>query len=466
MFYICKSVLAKCLLFVICYSTIVAAQAAPRVIGGTTVPDDRYPFMVAVYYDPTGDGSFVTDCGGTIVGSRWIMTAAHCMLDFGTLEPIEASRVAIRAGVLDLDDVDQGKLIVAKNIYIHPNFSIETKAADIALIELAEPVNAPAISLPVTGSNVPAVGELANITGWGQIDTQGTYPSDLQEGSVQIVAYSQCMPFYYQDPQIDERFCAGGVASGGRNWCPGDAGGPIFVERDGLWVQAGISIGGRLCRNESNIPGVYTRLSSHTDWVAGIVPDLQTISDFSGILDNVNVPDDSEIEVLSADSPTSNGSLLQGEVAFFDVTGATRVNLHSLNGDADLIILAGTTVEAQNIVCISENIPPTNLDGCDVPSASERVFAIAYGYADTAYDITAVGIPENPEVSDSPVVADPPIAAETPAVPPNDESPAAAPIDDAPVSMSGGSSGGGTLSGLLLFMLSAIAFARGRYRRY
>ena len=82
--------------------------------------------------------------------------------------------------------------------------------------------------------------------------------------------------------------------------------------------------------------------------------------------------------VLSADSPTGSGSLLEGEIALFEVTGATRVELTTLSGDADLEILVGSSFDTADTVCDSIN-GDLELDACDLPSTSERAFASVDG---------------------------------------------------------------------------------------
>lgn len=58
-----------------------AFQLTSRIVGGSMVVDDCYPFMVAVSFDQDRDSFFVHGCGGSLVSNSWVLTAAHCVVD-------------------------------------------------------------------------------------------------------------------------------------------------------------------------------------------------------------------------------------------------------------------------------------------------------------------------------------------------------------------------------------------------
>lgn len=65
----------------------------------------------------------------------------------------------------------------------------------------------------------------------------------------------------------ENQLCVGGTA--GRDSCRGDSGGPLMVIIDNHWHLAGIvSVGPVDCGTEG-VPGIYTRLGSYLEWVAG-----------------------------------------------------------------------------------------------------------------------------------------------------------------------------------------------------
>src|SRR5262245_32328217 len=48
------------------------------IVGGTLAADGKYPWQVRIYSDMNDEVGF---CGGSIINDRWVLTAAHCVLD-------------------------------------------------------------------------------------------------------------------------------------------------------------------------------------------------------------------------------------------------------------------------------------------------------------------------------------------------------------------------------------------------
>ena len=436
---------------------------APRIVGGTVVPDDRYPFMAALFIDFDGSGRYGAACGGSLVGSRWVLTAAHCIVDSETGRVRNAGQHAVLLGERDLTS-DGGLFLQARRVYVHPSYDpFSSSEADIALIELDEPVAAAGnrIALPSADSAVPLAGETSVVAGWGLLAEGGAPSGDLREVPLPVVSHAQCAPFYPGALIEDAMVCAGGAAAGGRDSCQGDSGGPLFVLRGDVYVQAGVVSFGEGCARPG-IPGVYTRATGYVDWVGSLVDDLAVVASDTDVQDAETPPaGDIQIPVLVPGLPAEQraGSLLRGEADLYEVSGNDAVQIETTSGDADLYLYSGVEFREQDLVCSSVEV--TALDACAIPATGARMFAAVIGYVESRYvvDVTAGGGGANPTAgagTGTGVGTGVPGGSGTPA-------------EDDPIAVagsSGGGSGGGGASGaLLLGLLGVVAALRRAVRR-
>ncbi len=232
----------------------------PLVVGGTDVKHGRYEFMAAILNrnesDPV-DGQF---CGGSLVASGWVLTAAHCV------EDARSRDVSVLLGQRNLDGTG-GEQIRVSRIVSHPDYPSKGYP-DLALLELASASQAKPISLASRGMNEAAPGESAVVTGWGQISENGPATNELREARVPVVEHSVCNRAYGGGIIEDAMVCAGGKTDS----CYGDSGGPLFIQRDNAFVQAGVVSFGERC-GLADVPGVYARVSSYHDWITAYIGD-------------------------------------------------------------------------------------------------------------------------------------------------------------------------------------------------
>ena len=245
-----------------------APQPTPRIIGGEPADFGEYPFMVALLFEPTAGSDFDKQyCGGSLIASRWVLTAAHCVefLD-------SPDQIAVAVSRTNLDST-QGQRVAVRDFFIHPDYDPNLISPDVALIQLARPVNGIApIRLAGPGDDgFEAAGTQLTVIGWGNTSTTGqaSFPDALREVVVPVVGDARCDEVYHGFVTVETQLCAG---EKGIDSCGGDSGGPLFATTSsGTEIQVGIVSYGIGCA-KNRYPGVYTEVNSPTvrDFIADV----------------------------------------------------------------------------------------------------------------------------------------------------------------------------------------------------
>jgi len=223
-----------------------------------------------------------TYCGASLVGQRWLLTAAHCIRPRD--RPVDlrvvmgsSKRARFFYYFFQTDSIDQ--------IHIHPKYSNASHEYDIALLRLKKMPNLEKgelwpVCLPKKEVTSYA-GSKATVIGWGKTSGKESFSSarTLQELSVTVISQQEC--------QRQWSYGKGRVEVGGPKMCfrsdgascHGDSGGGMFLRNDNRQELIGVcSYGLADCKNWA--PEVYTKVSYVLDWVREVLDgDLVNISD-------------------------------------------------------------------------------------------------------------------------------------------------------------------------------------------
>ncbi|XP_023211277.1 coagulation factor IX-like isoform X2 [Centruroides sculpturatus] len=228
-----------------------------KIIGGKNALKGKWPWQVIIL-----DRYKTPYCGGTILSSEWILTAAHCVR--------RRRRLRIRAGELDLAK-EEGKEqeIGVAEIHIHPAYDIHTVNNDIALLRLLHPLIFNEIIRPIC---LPTQGEelmlhsRVTIVGWGKRRNTAIYGSDLlQQAEVPIVDLDECRKVY-KDYYISDNMLCAGFKRGGVDSCEGDSGGPLLFKKEGRWEIHGVTSFGEGCGRKGKY-GIYAKVANFVKWI-------------------------------------------------------------------------------------------------------------------------------------------------------------------------------------------------------
>ncbi|XP_005464505.1 hepatocyte growth factor activator isoform X5 [Oreochromis niloticus] len=241
--------------------------ARGRIMGGSSALEGSHPWMAAIYI---GQSDF---CGGTLIASCWVVSAAHCFFS----NPLK-SQIRVVLGQHRFNTTNPNTRTFGVEDYIFPrHFSVFNPTLhDIVLIKLKKqdgrcvrktPFIRP-ICLPDKSMTFPDY-YCCTISGWGHTQEKGMGYSTLQEAGVRLTPHDNCKkPEVYGNHVTSDMICAG--INGCVDACQGDSGGPLACGRNDVSFLYGIVSWGEGC-GRSNKPGVYTKVVNYIDWINSVI---------------------------------------------------------------------------------------------------------------------------------------------------------------------------------------------------
>jgi len=236
-----------------------------RIVNGDDARPGQFPYQVSLQaYSGNQFGHF---CGGSIIASQWVMTAAHCCKASFIKRP---SSIKIVAGGISLrrnEGVEQERF--ASLVLPHERYGQNAEEQnDICLLKVRQPFlfnrQVDRIMLPNKFEYYPP-GKMLMVSGWGKLNSESEYlPDTLQKVRVPVVSDSECRREYRGVATVTKSMLCAGYHRGGRDSCEGDSGGPLVDESTGKVV--GIVSFGLGC-GRPMYPGIYTQVSFYIDWI-------------------------------------------------------------------------------------------------------------------------------------------------------------------------------------------------------
>ena len=261
-----------------------ATPIKPQVVNGVEGPSAEFNFLVAVgdrtYYEDYGMDK-AQFCGGSLVSSTLVITAAHCVSDVRAADLV----VSTADSDGDLTGADT-RVSYVSAIKVHPNYDTRSQENDIAVLTLATALRGVPTIQPVTSTEaatLTATRAPVSVAGWGAINESRPwrFPAVYRVGNLVVFPDSSCgggQPFTldgvrfngYGPGEVNSRvmLCAEGVSAGKIvDSCVGDSGGPLIGSTGTEQRLVGVvSWGLEQCATRAGV-GVYARVAAFTSFL-------------------------------------------------------------------------------------------------------------------------------------------------------------------------------------------------------
>ncbi len=186
-------------------------------------------------------------CTGTVIAPRVVLTAAHCLAEFGS-----AQGHSFYIGT-NANDLSSGTVIEITELIPHAEFTMDGNSYDIGLVRLAEDAPVEPVAFNAREMDNSFIGQNPLFVGFGVTSGQSEDSGLKRSVNVPITSY-EADGFRYELPN--------------KGTCFGDSGGPAFLEVDETLKVIGVtSWGDQDCAEF----GVNTRTDLYTEFIQCVV---------------------------------------------------------------------------------------------------------------------------------------------------------------------------------------------------
>ncbi|XP_001866112.2 chymotrypsinogen 2 [Culex quinquefasciatus] len=248
-------------------------------------PPAKWPFHVGLFAMdlPNQEHYF---CGGTLVGDRTVLTAAHCVIGYRTTQSTSKPLLTVHVGKYELYNPtrNNGTKYHVAAVVIHPEYNVESLTNDVAVLQLVKRVEfsrvvQPACLWPANATSLDDIpGTVATAVGWG-MDVNERFSNVLTERTHPVALKKEC----------EKQFGASFLRSMGEDSimcartsvCAGSGGSGLYLEQNGRMFLRGIVTFGPKTGNGHrcgvNTFTAFANIALYTTWIQQQQEDNSTL---------------------------------------------------------------------------------------------------------------------------------------------------------------------------------------------
>ncbi|XP_051923165.1 tissue-type plasminogen activator isoform X1 [Hippocampus zosterae] len=246
------------------------SQPTFRMFGGRESDITEQPWQAAINVYQARLRQHFHRCGGILIDSCWVLSAAHCF------EPTDKpSKLEVILGrTFRKQNSSSEQIFKVEKYWLHEKFDNETFDNDIALLKLKSDIGVCAVisqevlpaCLPEAGLVLPDWTE-CEISGYGKDSEFSAHFSErVKRGFVRLWPRERCVPAVLSGRTVTANMLCAGDTRGLDDACKGDSGGPLVCRNNDKMTLMGVVSWGDGC-GQRDKPGVYTRVTRYIDWI-------------------------------------------------------------------------------------------------------------------------------------------------------------------------------------------------------
>ncbi|XP_070508540.1 brachyurin-like [Chironomus tepperi] len=240
-----------------------------RIVGGSPVVPHSANYVALLNVNfPFGIGL----CGGSILSTRAILTAAHCLLD--------SQFTVVIVGVHNRhvnEPSQQRRTVLPLRYVLHPTFNARNMNGNVAIMHIDQAlVPSPQVgivTIPAAGVGDLYTGESVRSLGWGRVNNTGPTSSVLLAAFNSVITNELCAASFPAGFVVASTLCVETSTVGGQGACHADEGGVLDLQRPmNVFTQIGITSFFSPAGCAVGQPVGYSRMTVFRGWIIETMP--------------------------------------------------------------------------------------------------------------------------------------------------------------------------------------------------